>query len=91
MATLRVVTAHIPTELAERVDALSERLDRPRGWVLREALEQYVDLERQPFELTREALAEVTAGRVSTHEEVEAWAATLRQRTPAPTRSRRRR
>ena len=27
----RVVTAHIPTELVERIDKLAARLDRPTG------------------------------------------------------------
>lgn len=28
----RVVTAHIPIELAKQVDELASRIDRPKGW-----------------------------------------------------------
>ena len=31
----RVVTAHLPLDLAEKVDRKSEELDRPRGWIVR--------------------------------------------------------
>jgi predicted transcriptional regulator len=29
---IRVVTADLPADLAEKLDAIAERLDRPRGW-----------------------------------------------------------
>ncbi len=73
----RVVTAHIPALLAREVDRIADRLDRPRGWVVKEALTRYVELERKRFELTQEALDDVDAGRTVDHAEVEAWAATL--------------
>ena len=77
MAT-RVVTAHVPVELAKRLDGLAERLDRPRGWLVREAIEAYVDLEGERRRETLAALREVTAGQVVEHDAVEAWAAGLK-------------
>ena len=44
MAT-RVVTAHLPQELAEKLDGLADQLDRPRGWLVKEAVEAYVGLD----------------------------------------------
>jgi predicted transcriptional regulator len=73
--TTRVVTAHLPTDLAERLDGLAERLDRPKGWVVKEAVASYVALEEKRHRLTLEALADVDAGRILDHAEVEAWAA----------------
>jgi predicted transcriptional regulator len=84
--TTRVVTAHIPTDLAERLDSLSERLDRPKGWVVKEAVAAYVALEEKRHRLTLEALADVDAGRMLEHAEVEAWTAGLGK----PKRARRR-
>jgi predicted transcriptional regulator len=81
----RVVTAHIPKALAQQVDELSKRLDRPRGWVMKEALERYVEAERSRYDLTMEALAEVDAGKTVAHADIEKWAASL-----APPRKRRR-
>ncbi len=76
----RVVTAHVPSAMAREVDALAARLDRPRGWVMKAALEQYLALERTRHELTLEALAEVDAGHTDLHEDVRRWAQTLTTR-----------
>ena len=34
----KVVTAHLPKDLAEKVDQLAERLERSRGWIVKQAL-----------------------------------------------------
>lgn len=73
----RVVTTHLPEDLAKKLDGLAERLDRPRGWLVKEAIESFVALEEQRHRLTLEALADVDAGRTLDHAEVEAWAANL--------------
>jgi predicted transcriptional regulator len=75
----RVLTAHVPTALARQVDALAEQFDRPRGWIMNEALTLYVELEKKRHALTLEALADVDAGRTVAHEDLEAWAASLRK------------
>ncbi len=38
----KVITAHVPLDLATRVDEFSERLQRPRGWIVKQALEEWV-------------------------------------------------
>lgn len=84
--TTRVVTAHLPTELARKLDGLAGELDRPRGWLVKEAVEAYIGLVEERQRETQAALLEVTAGRVVAHAEVEAWASGLAKR-----RSRRKR
>jgi predicted transcriptional regulator len=78
--THRVLTAHVSKELARRVDALAQRLDRPRGWIMKEALALFVELEQKRDTLTREALDEVELGQTVDHAHIEAWAASLRKR-----------
>ena len=73
----RVVTSHLPASLAKKLDGLAERLDRPRGWIVKEAIASYVALEEERRRLTLEALADVKAGRTHEHAEIEAWTATL--------------
>ncbi len=73
----RVVTAHLPASLAEKLDGLSQRLDRPRGWIVKEAIASYISLEEERHRLTLEALQDVDAGRTVEHVEVEAWAGRL--------------
>jgi predicted transcriptional regulator len=77
MAT-RVVTAHLPAELAEQLDALAGHLDRPRGWLVKEAVEAYVNLAEARRRETLEALNDVDAGRVVEHDEVDDWASALK-------------
>ena len=75
--TTRVVTAHIPDALAEKLDLYAERHDRPKGWVVKQALEQYVLLEERRDQLTREGLVDLRAGRIVDHAAIEMWATTL--------------
>ena len=73
----RVVTAHLPSDLAKKLDGLADRLDRPKGWIVKEAIIAFVALEERRYALTLEALADVDAGRTVDHAEVQAWAETL--------------
>ncbi|MBL8500798.1 MAG: ribbon-helix-helix protein, CopG family [Nitrosomonas sp.] len=73
----RVVTAHIPSELAEQIDQLAERLDRPKGWIVKQALMSWVELEAKRHQLTLEGLADVDAGRLIDHTVIETWAKNL--------------
>ena len=76
----RVVTAHLPSDLAEKLDGLADRLDRPKGWIVKEAVASFVALEEKRHRLTLEALADVDAKRTIDHTEVEAWAGGLGKR-----------
>ncbi|MNE73481.1 CopG family ribbon-helix-helix protein [Pseudomonas sp. A-B-19] len=80
----RSVTAHVPVDLAERVDELAERLDRSRNWIVKQALSAWLDQEEERSRLTREALADVDAGRVIDHQAVQAWAESLGTESPLP-------
>jgi len=73
----KVVTAHVPLALAEKVDELAGRLERSRGWIVKQALADWVDQEEERRKLTLEALADVEAGRVIDHAEVQRWADSL--------------
>jgi hypothetical protein len=39
----KVITAHVPLPLADRIDKLAARLQRSRGWIMKQALEAWVD------------------------------------------------
>ena len=83
-AKTRSVTAHVPVELAERVDEIAERLERSKNWIVKQALSAWLDQEEERSRLTREALADVDAGRVIDHQAVQAWAESLSTDTPLP-------
>ncbi len=80
----KVLTAHVPLPLAEKVDQLANRLERSRGWIIKQALAAWVAQEEEQDRLTREALADVEAGRVIDHQAVQAWAESLATEHPLP-------
>ena len=83
----KVFTAHVPLALARQVDALAERLDRSRGWVVKQALSAWIEQEEERHQLTLEALKDVDAGEVIEHRAVQAWAKSLGTKKPkAPPR-----
>lgn len=55
----KVLTAHIPVPLADKVDLFATRLERSRGWIIKQALTAWIDQEEERSRLTREALADV--------------------------------
>ena len=75
----KVLTAHLPLPLADKVDEMALRLDRSKGWIVKQALTGWVALEEEHRKMTLEGLEDVKAGRVISHEEMQAWAANLRK------------
>lgn len=80
----RVVTAHVPLQLAEKVDLWAARLERSKGWIVKQALAAWVDQEQERSRLTHEALLDVDAGLVIDHQAVQAWADSLDTDAPLP-------
>ncbi len=80
----RVLTAHVPLSLAEKVDMMATRLERSRGWIMKQALAAWISQEEERNRLTQEALADVDAGEVIDHQTVQAWADSLGANNPLP-------
>lgn len=83
-AETRVITSHVPRALADQVDALAARLERSRGWIVKQALADFVALEERRYQMTLEALADVDIGRGIDHADVEAWIDSLGTDKPLP-------
>ena len=83
--TTKVLTAHVPLPLAKKVDQLATRLERSRGWIIKQALSAWVEQEEERRRMTLEALADVGVGHVIDHQAVQAWADSLDTRKPLPT------
>ena len=82
--TTQTVTAHVPKELVARVDAMAAMQDRPRGWVVKQALADWVATEEVRHQMTIEALADADAGLGIPHEEVSIWLTSLGTDNPLP-------
>ena len=80
----KVLTAHVPRPLADKVDELAARLERSRGWVVKQALAAWVEQEEERRRLTLEALADVDAGHLIDHQAIQAWADSLETDIPLP-------
>ena len=56
---------------------MAARLERSRGWVMKQALAAWIDQEEERHRMTLDALADVEAGRVIDHQSIQAWADSL--------------
>ena len=83
-AATKVLTAHVPLPLADKVDQIASRLERSRGWIMKQELSAWFAQEEERDRLTQEALADVDAGLVVDHLAVQAWADSLGTDQPLP-------
>ena len=81
----KVLTAHVPIPLAEKVDQIAARMERSRGWIVKQALSAWVDQEEERRRMTLDAMADVEAGQIIDHQSVQAWADSLSTDKPMPT------
>lgn len=80
----KVLTAHVPIPLVEKVDQIAARMERSRGWIVKQALSAWVDQEELRRRMTLDAMADVDAGQVIDHQAVQAWADSLGTDQPLP-------
>lgn len=73
----RVISAHVPSVMAQQLDEAAARMDPSKGWIVKQALSTWLDLEERRYRLTMEGLADVDAGRVVEHGAMETWAKNL--------------
>jgi predicted transcriptional regulator len=81
MATLSTTSLKLDSALKERVHRLASARRRTSHWLMREAVEQYVEREEKREQLRQDALAAwadyQTTGLHVTAEEADAWLAGL--------------
>jgi predicted transcriptional regulator len=63
---------------------MAARLERSRGWIVKQALSAWIDQEEERRRLTLEALDDVEVGRIIDHQAVQAWAESLDTDNPLP-------
>ena len=72
-AHTKVLTAHVPELLAEKVDQIASRLDRSRAWIIKQALTTWISQEEERRQMTLEALSDVDRGNVVDEQVVQDW------------------
>ena len=83
-AATKVLSAQVPRPLADKVDQMALRLERSRGWVVKQTLSAWIEQEEERDRLTQEALADVDSGAVVDHQTIQAWAESLSGDQPLP-------
>ena len=80
----RVITAHVPIPLAEKLDMLADRYDRSRAWVVKQALDSWIEDAEERYRSTLEAMEDAEAGNVVDNDEAVAWIKSLSTAQPLP-------
>ncbi|NTZ36250.1 ribbon-helix-helix protein, CopG family [Enterobacter sp. JMULE2] len=80
----RVITAHVPVEMAEKLDELAANYDRSRGWLVKQALAAIIEQEENRHQMILEGLSDVDAGKVVEQADVLKWVNSLNSNTPLP-------
>ena len=71
-----VTSVRIEEDLAKHLESLAKSLKRPKGWLINEALREYLErdiIEKQRWRETGEALNAIENGEVYDADEVHAW------------------
>jgi predicted transcriptional regulator len=71
-----MTSVRMPDDLMERLDATAARLRRSKGWVINDAVREYLEreeLQQRRDQETREALVELEAGSLVDGDDVVAW------------------
>jgi predicted transcriptional regulator len=69
----RVMTAHVDIALAKKIDQYAAQMERPRGWIIKQALRQWIATEEWKHQGTLDSIADADAGNLFSQKEIEAW------------------
>ncbi|WON77419.1 ribbon-helix-helix domain-containing protein [Serratia sp. UGAL515B_01] len=73
----RIITVHVPVEMAEKLDELAANYERSCGWIVKQALAAFIEQEEKRHQMILEGLADVDAGRVVEQADVLRWVNSL--------------
>ena len=67
---MKATTVRMNDDLMLRVDGIAKSLNRPRSWIITQALDHFVKYEEWYIQEIKDALDEVKSGAVATEDEV---------------------
>lgn len=67
------LSIRLEPQLNEQVTAIAEALDRPKSWIVEQALKDYVAVQQWQLAAIDEGIAAADAGNLVDHEDVVAW------------------
>ena len=74
--TLKATSVRLDEETLSRIGQMADAIDRPRAWLMAQAIKQYVEREDGFIQDVQKGIEAADAGRLSNHEDVKAkWEA----------------
>ena len=73
MNKIAPVSVRLDSELNNRLAAIAAALDRPKSWVIEQAVVDFVAMQEWQLAAIDEAIREADAGKSIAHEDVVAW------------------
>ncbi|AFI83777.1 CopG family ribbon-helix-helix protein [Methylophaga nitratireducenticrescens] len=73
---MSVTTVRLQAEVEHQLEAIASRLQRSKGWVINQALAEYIDkqqLEQERWQQTLDAMESAAKGKVVDASEVHNW------------------
>jgi predicted transcriptional regulator len=67
------VSIRLDPELNDRVGSIAAALDRPKSWVIEQAVKDFISIQEWQLTAIDAGMAAADAGRVVDHDEVVAW------------------
>ena len=67
------LSIRLEPDLNAQVTAIAEALDRPKSWIVEQALKDYVAVQQWQLAAIDEGIAAANAGDLVDHEDVVAW------------------
>ena len=67
------VSVRLQRALNDQVTAIADALDRPKSWVIEQAVADYVAMQAWQLAAIAEGVRAADAGRLAAHEDVAAW------------------
>jgi predicted transcriptional regulator len=79
MSKTTVVTTRLDEPTTEALDALAERLDRSRAWIVAKAVATYVKEKTEFLDFIKEGEDALDRGEFYTQEQMEEWVQSIRR------------
>jgi predicted transcriptional regulator len=73
MSDTTSLSFRVPKAKAEQVEQLAEALDRPKSWLLQQALDAYLDVQAWHIAHIEQGRREIREGKSIPHEEIVRW------------------
>lgn len=65
-----ITTVRFDPEIRDQLDKMAVQIDRPRAWIIKEAVSQYLERETWYLAEIQKGIDDMEAGREITHEEM---------------------